>query len=317
MFTDNKYVGREFSSIRDSIVEYIKGRTSEWTDFNESSIGMVYIEVLAGVADMLSYYLDAQALENFISSAKQPGNIRGLLEAYNYKLGSIGSARGNITFTRIPYTTEADPGAILIPEYTNVQTLLKPIKNYVTLNRAYLTEEALTADIPSVEGTMYQLKVSVGQLKKSYKYYISENPIPLDLVFVEQSSGQWERVEDAFLEIDGGMKYSVHLDSDNRVYLYFTWNYKNYLPDLDSEEITIKYLQSSGTAGIAKPFELDQIVGRLYSVSGDDCTKHVYCTNNQGTVGAFDQPDLLVAKANARNYIKTMGRCVTLEDSVS
>ena len=62
------YTAKDFSSIKSLIIEKIPELTDEWTDFNESDIGIVFIEALSALSDQMHLYLDKQALECYMHS---------------------------------------------------------------------------------------------------------------------------------------------------------------------------------------------------------------------------------------------------------
>lgn len=59
-----KYLNKDFKSLRNSLIDYTKVYFPDtYKDFNESSPGMMFIEMSAYVGDVLSYYLDYQFRE--------------------------------------------------------------------------------------------------------------------------------------------------------------------------------------------------------------------------------------------------------------
>ena len=62
------YVGKDFSALRDNLIDYTKTYfPNTYSDFNESSPGMVFIELAAFVGDLLSFYQDTQLKESLLS----------------------------------------------------------------------------------------------------------------------------------------------------------------------------------------------------------------------------------------------------------
>ena len=79
---DIKYLNRDFASLRDALVEFTKTYYSDtFSDFNEASPGMMFIEQAAYVGDVLSYYTDSQLKESFINLAGNYSNV--LMQAQN------------------------------------------------------------------------------------------------------------------------------------------------------------------------------------------------------------------------------------------
>lgn len=79
---DIKYLNRDFASLRDALVEFTKTYYSDtFSDFNEASPGMMFVEQAAYVGDVLSYYTDSQLKESFINLAGNYSNV--LMQAQN------------------------------------------------------------------------------------------------------------------------------------------------------------------------------------------------------------------------------------------
>ncbi len=81
-----KYLNRDFSSLRDRLIEYSKTYFPDtYNDFTPSSPGMMVMEQAAYVGDVLSFYLDNQFQENFLQYARQPNNVFELAYMFGYK----------------------------------------------------------------------------------------------------------------------------------------------------------------------------------------------------------------------------------------
>ena len=62
-----RYLGRDFTSIRQNLIEFAKSYfPNTYNDFNESSPGMMFIEMTAYVGDVLSFYIDNQYVDMVI-----------------------------------------------------------------------------------------------------------------------------------------------------------------------------------------------------------------------------------------------------------
>lgn len=104
-----KRLSRDFESLKCDLIEHIKVYFPEtYSDFNESSVGMMLVEMLAFVGDSFSFYLDKQFQESFIESAKQTKNILRHARQLGFKTSLFGksSSQGKIDcYIRIPATT--------------------------------------------------------------------------------------------------------------------------------------------------------------------------------------------------------------------
>jgi len=83
---DVKYLNKDFSSFRDSLIEFSKTYfPNTYNDFNESDPGMMFIEMASYVGDVLSYYIDEQFKESLLSFAEEKKTIYEIAQGYGYK----------------------------------------------------------------------------------------------------------------------------------------------------------------------------------------------------------------------------------------
>ena len=90
-----RYLGREFSDIRSNLIEFAKSYFPKvYNDFNESSPGMMFIEMAAYVGDVLSFYVDNQYRESLLHAAEEKKNIYKIAQSFGYepKLSSPATA---------------------------------------------------------------------------------------------------------------------------------------------------------------------------------------------------------------------------------
>ena len=68
------YTSKDFSSIKQDLIDYTKSYFPDtYKDFNETSPGMMLIELASYVGDVLSYYIDYNYKENVLSTATEKG----------------------------------------------------------------------------------------------------------------------------------------------------------------------------------------------------------------------------------------------------
>lgn len=83
---DVKYLNKDFSQYRKNLIDFAKNYfPNTYNDFNESSPGMMFIEMAAYVGDVLSYYTDAQMRESLIVHANEKQNIYSLAQSLGYR----------------------------------------------------------------------------------------------------------------------------------------------------------------------------------------------------------------------------------------
>ena len=84
--TDIRYYGRNFTDLKQSLVEFAKVYyPNSYTDFNEASPGMMFIEMAAYVGDVLNYYIDSQLKESLLLNASERKNVLAIAAAMGYR----------------------------------------------------------------------------------------------------------------------------------------------------------------------------------------------------------------------------------------
>lgn len=83
---DIKYLSKDFASFRKNLVEYSKTYFPKtYSDFNESSPGMMFIEMASYLGDILSYYTDDSLKESLMLYAEDKQNVIALANYLGYK----------------------------------------------------------------------------------------------------------------------------------------------------------------------------------------------------------------------------------------
>lgn len=83
---DIKYLNKDFASFRDNLIEYAKTYFPQtYSDFNEASPGMMFIEMASYLGDVLSYYTDDNLKESLLLYADDRSNVVDLANYLGYK----------------------------------------------------------------------------------------------------------------------------------------------------------------------------------------------------------------------------------------
>jgi len=94
------YTNRDFKSIRESLIDYIRvNYPSVYSDFNDASIGMMMVELLSAVGDMLSHNTDRLIQENFIDFAQQRKSLLNIARTMGIKLPNKRPSVSIVDFT--------------------------------------------------------------------------------------------------------------------------------------------------------------------------------------------------------------------------
>jgi hypothetical protein len=83
---DIKYLNKDFKDFRANLIEYTKTYFPQtYSDFNESSPGMMFIEMASYLGDVLSYYIDDSLKESMMLYAEDRENVIALANYLGYK----------------------------------------------------------------------------------------------------------------------------------------------------------------------------------------------------------------------------------------
>jgi len=111
-----KYINRDFNDFRSRLIEYSKVYfPNTYSDFSESSLGMMFMEQASYVGDVLSFYLDNQLQENFTQYARQTDNVFELAYMFGYKPKVSTSSQVELEiFQQLPAKTVSGN---IVPDY--------------------------------------------------------------------------------------------------------------------------------------------------------------------------------------------------------
>ena len=83
---DIKYLNKDFAQFRQNLIEYAKTYFPKtYSDFNETSPGMMFIEMASYIGDVLGYYIDDTLKESLMLYAEDKENVIALAQYLGYK----------------------------------------------------------------------------------------------------------------------------------------------------------------------------------------------------------------------------------------
>ena len=83
---DIKYLNKDFGQFRSNLINFAKNYFPDtYSDFNESSPGMMFIEMASYVGDVLSYYSDQSFRESILNEAQENSSVLKLAQLFGYQ----------------------------------------------------------------------------------------------------------------------------------------------------------------------------------------------------------------------------------------
>ena len=166
------YLNKNFSDYRSQLINYSQTYFPQtYTDFSDTSPGMMFMEQAAYIGDVLSFYLDNQIQENFLQYARQTSNLYDLSYMYGYKPKTTGLSSVELSFYQLVPSiqeTDSEGNAVFNPDY-----------NYALLvgaNTTCQTEAGVSFTIEdpidfTVSNSLDPTEVSIAQISNNNPSY--------------------------------------------------------------------------------------------------------------------------------------------------
>ena len=308
------YTSRDMSNIRTYLIDKIKGLTDDWTDFNESDAGMVILELIAGLGDMLGFYLDKQSQECYIGSVKQRKNGMALLSLIGYHPYMTNSC---VTTCRFELSSPLEYD-LIIPKYTQVSAHYDGSTDllYATSKTAVIYAGKTSVDVVCMQGEVHKSYVTLSKLADNQKIELLAKDVADNSVTVTINKEDWTQVDDVLAIGDSDLKsYSVYEDKLCNPYILFHNNYKNYITGLSPDsKAEITYLTSLGPDGKVSSGKINTIVTQITDRNGDQINNKLSVTNIDNASGGSERESLDHAKIYAPRKLATVGKAIILKD---
>jgi len=325
---------KDFYQIWNELLDTANKISTIWdpTSTNESDPGIVLLKVLTAIADKVNYNIDKNILEAFMPSATQEESMRKLCEMLGYSIKYYRSATTDVTIT---YTgSEKELGGFELPQFSEVSnsdgdiiyTTLEPASFMVQKSAAATVEQITTVSVPVVEGSIHQCEtntedgnnvISLALLDDNYRYYLPENSIDENHIFVynyadSASRTQWEKVDNLNTVAAGSTVFKFGFDSKYRApYLQFPED----INALIGDGLQIWYIRTSGSNGNISAGTLSTISSGLPTVGEIELTTDMFTViNNSAAQNGADVETLNQAYNNYKKTIGTFDTLVTCRD---
>lgn len=246
LIKDVKYLDKRFSDVRNALIDFSKIYfPNEYSDFSDSSVGMMFIEMTSYVADMLSLYIDTQLRESMIQHAINRSNIVNIAQSFSYIPKLAGVSYTNLDVYQIipatSYPFVPDWRYALKIKNLTVSSETNPDISFrvndvidfaesgsqdteVTVFETNATGDEVTyfllkKQITASSGIIVEKQYTIGEPQKYFKIVLPDEDI-IDIISIYDSDGnQWHEVpylaQDTVLD-----SVSTELSSDYSTFKY-------------------------------------------------------------------------------------------------
>ena len=326
------YTSKDFYSIRTELIARIQDRIPEWTAADPADFGVALVEAFAYLGDMISYYIDRNANEGFISTATQRSSVLSIAQTYGYSPAGYRAAFVTATFSNTSSTAVVLPvGTVLAGEIIEGDTV-QPV--YFSTNTeievpAQVGSTVGTEDITVYDGRSITLIAEnaneYGELigestgKPGMRFDLSETPVVEDSIEVYVQDGdvytKWTQVQHLLDYDSTDQVFSTLVDEENNVSIIFGDGVSGAIPTLYSE-IRARYTVGGGSFGNIVDGILDTIdyIPGLSESQVTALQSTLTVANNSVAVGGSDPEDTNQIRTAAPISLRANTRAVTLQD---
>ena len=325
------FTATDFATLRESLIDYVKAvYPNDYNNFEESDLGMMFIELVAYMGSVMSYKSDMLAHESFIKTAKDRVNVRKLLELIGIRLRGPVAGAGGATVTldtagdyviepanRVITVTSPDDGQpVTYTLYTVTNGLIDDPNSDSTI-----ALESADADAPGVwsnlallEGSFARETGPFNEVDNVKEVGLTEGPVIESSVqvFVNSddttASGAYVEVDSLYAASSTDQRiFSIKYDDDYRATVIFGDGTNGVIPP-NSSDYVITYRVGGGTRGN---------VPRSYINSTVRTTtpgKNAQVENTQAITGGAEAETVDKAKKYGPLNFRTQDRLVSLDD---
>jgi len=228
------YTSRDYYSIREKLIARIQARIPNWTAADPADFGVAFVEAMAYMGDLISYYIDRNANENSIYTATQRNSVLNIAQTFGYNPAGYRQALVNLTFTNSGSTDQLlGQGTVVSGQVTTgdvVQTLYFTTTADVTVvsgtSNTVLAKEGqlITLVSPSAVPTYGEL-IGTSDGSPNQSYMLLHSPV-VDgsiTVFVQDGDiySQWTEVQHITDYGSSDLVYTTSFDQNNNIIVSF------------------------------------------------------------------------------------------------
>ena len=325
------YTSRDYYALREELITRLQARVPEWTGNDPADFGVALVEAFAYMGDIVNYYVDRVANENFILTATQRQSILELAATLGYTPTGY---RAAVIDTQLVNSSDVD---ITLPEGT--QFLIDVVCEDEVKQLFFSTQSAVTilandsASVTSVNGEWARSRVENAALDSNdvsaewvgtsnglpgQVFQLLENQVVEGTISVYVRNGdvyeQWTQVENITDSNPNDAVFYTTMDGDNFVYINFGDGISGAIPP-NGETVKVDYLIGGGVLGNIPAGNISEVYFAPGLAAADiaDISDSLAITNGQGFGGAEPESNDNIRYA-APKFFTAQNRAVTLND---
>lgn len=312
------YLNRSYRSIKLSITDRLRALTPEIEDLSDTNILMVIINIMAGITEMLSYYIDSMAQESFITTARKRSSLIKLTKLINYRVRASIGATVDLTFTI--YEAPNVPVRLAINKVLTI-----PLGTVVVDDAGNQFTTLKQKDIPSNTSSVIipaQQHSPVSSTALGVSTGVASISIPLPIAYEDGTLGvvinavAWERVEDFGFSFPTSEHFIVDVSDQGLPYLIFGDGVNGKIPPTGLTIYGTYYTTLGRTGNFISSGALTTISTSIALPAQTPTITSLLVTNINYPAGGSDIEGVEAIRRNAPLSLRTLQRAVTRQDYI-
>jgi len=312
------YTSRDYDGLRTSLLAYAQQAFPQWTPASEGDFGVLMVELLAYMGDVLSYYADRAQNEAYLATATQRASVLNIAKLLGYKPGTGTPAKGSVILKSASGSPE-----ILVPAGTQlatayIDTIDGPII-FETDTEVAVPADGGTASVNVTEGQTINDPTSGGPTLLAtgtgypdQTYQLSHPNVYQDTVQIYVDGVLWQPIDHLLDAQSFDRVYSVDVDANGYTWITFGDGNNGAVPPL-GVDITTTYRIGYGSKGNLPKGSIVSVYNPIPGLSLEmiDGATSSY---PDPTTGGADPESTEQIRTNAPVAFNTQQRAVTLDD---
>lgn len=311
---------RDYEGFRTDMIEMLKKKIPEYSDFSHSDAGIVLIELLAYQLDVLSYYNEKVGNEMYLETAQERESVARLCRMLGYTLREATPSEFEQVFQIIPQAED-----FTIPQGTIIETTgddLEPIVQFETVEPLVIPKGATGTEKDSEGHYLYTVPIKQGYSVESEIVGTSNNapnqtfildyaPVIMDSVSIAVDNGlgfeEWTRVDNFIDSYSHSPHYVLNINDQGQAQITFGNGVSGMIPQSIEDGIMASYRVGGGTDGNVG---INTITNLPMQLSEIKSTFNPY----EAKVLGRDREDIEEARIKAPAQLGSKWGAVTLKD---
>lgn len=296
------YVNRTWASLIEATIGKLSELNPEWTNHEETDLGITLIEVMAYYTDINNFYIDKMVNESYVSTAQQRRSLLKLADFRNWTPPNYEPSR-----TTVKFELSSPLGVVVeIPAFTGLSS--GSIEFY-TLFPAWLPAGSTEVDVEVVQGVRFRYLLDATGVNK-YKIPDTQVSSSPDLVQVIVNNEDWVYVQSFNDSSSKDKHFTIEIDEDNYVYIIFGDGLYGKLPV--NSVLEVFYNKNDGREGIVSSDSITVVTGEILDENNDTVVPSL--SNVDPSSGGNDPLSENYLRYMLKGLGKIQDRALTKED---